>query len=155
MCCQDETIYKMLKQCGGMHHFYLWYLCGFSFQSADTQVLSGSLGELWQSVFHPVHLVPTRWTDQLQGTVHFKWRKKTLHICDIFGTVKMEFKSNYSFILFWHRLTKSKADPPPKYSIIIHNFVPWNWNQQFSQIVFKLQLTLQTQFTLTKSNRKM
>lgn len=23
-------------------------------------------------------------------------------------------------------LTKSNAEPPPKYSIMIHNFVPWN-----------------------------
>ena len=27
------------------------------------------------------------------------------------------------------RLTKSRADPPPKYSIIIHNFVPWKVKQ--------------------------
>lgn len=42
---------------------------------------------------------------------------------------------NWSFAVFWNGLTKSRADPPPKYSIIIHNFVPWKTDQQFHRIV--------------------
>lgn len=42
-----------------VHWTHLWYLCGFSFPSAGTRVLSGSLAESWQSEFHPRIPVPT------------------------------------------------------------------------------------------------
>lgn len=63
--CRDYIIYKLVKARSWHLRCYLWYLCGFSFQSADTQVPSGSLWGLWQSVFHPAHLVPTRGEDKL------------------------------------------------------------------------------------------
>lgn len=121
---------------------YLWYLCGFSFQSADTRVLSGSLLELWRFAFHPGRLVPTRRTGKSGDTWDFglnfvRWsRYYTSENCHKGQQIKVfEVKSslNRSFTLIWLILTKSRADPPPKYSIIIHNFVPWKINQEVSQ----------------------
>lgn len=37
-------------------------------------------------------------------------------------------QQNMIIFSFLDILTKSSADPPPKYSMIIHNFVPWKQN---------------------------
>jgi len=35
------------------------------------------------------------------------------------------------------RLTKSSAEPPPRYSIMIHNLLPWKRNNLFSEVTDK------------------
>lgn len=117
---------------------YPWYLCGFSSQSANTQVPWGSLSELWQSGFHPENLVPTRRTKQFRGKqasldLHLKDSTDSthFHIIKQWPLSKNEKKKKHLWDV-WYGLTKSRADPPPKYSIIIHNFVPWKVNQILS-----------------------
>lgn len=63
----SSALYKPVQAQVNATASHLWYLGGFSFQSAGTPAPSGSLSESLQSAFHPARLVPTRQTSDQPG----------------------------------------------------------------------------------------